>query len=117
MKSGDDTTAANATDGSSTPITNGTRRPCVRHHLRYGRLAGQRPAFAVTSEDKTPLGTCHYVTVWVYCAKHGCRSMREVAYAAPHDQNYERAFALIVEGAEKRVKNNSPAYIARKLGW
>jgi hypothetical protein len=43
--------------------------------------------------------------------------MREVAYVTPHDRNYESAFALIVEGAEKQVKNNSPAYIARKLGW
>ena len=42
---------------------------------------------------------------------------REVAYATPHDRNYESAFALIVEAAEKQVKNNSPAYIARKLGW
>ena len=107
MKFRNDSTAAHSTD----------QPPLKRHHLRYGRLAGQRPAFAVTSEDKTPLGTCHYVTVWVYCAKHGCRSMREVAYATPHDENYERAFALIVEGAEKRVKNNSPAHIARKLGW
>jgi hypothetical protein len=105
------------TDRSSTPITNATDCPRVRHHLWYGRLAGQRRAFAVTSEDTTPRGTCHYVTVWVHCAKHGCRSMREVAYVTPHDRNYESAFALIVEGAEKQVKNNSPAYIARKLGW
>ena len=105
MKSRDDSTTANATDC-----------PRVKHHLRYGRLAGQRRAFAITSDDETPLGTCRYVTVWVQ-AKHGCRSMREVAYATPHDQNYERAFGLIVEGTEKRVRNNSPAFIARKLGW
>jgi hypothetical protein len=102
---------------SQTAITNGTRRPRVkRHRLVYGQLASQRRAFAITSDDATPLGTRHFVTVWVQ-AKHGCRIMREVAYVTPHDRNYRWAFALIMQATVKQVKNNSPAYIARKLGW
>ena len=98
---------------SRTAITNETRRPRVkRHRLSYGRLSNQRLAFAVESESKTPVGACRHVTVWVQ-VKHGCRIMREVAYVTPHDRKYMRAFAMIENGTEKRVKNNSPDYIAQ----
>jgi len=105
------------TDRSSTPITNGTRRPRVKHYrLLCGWLSNQRPAFAVTSDDTTLLGTCHHVEVWV-CCQNGYRRMRDVVYTSPRDRHDINAFALIQNGTEKRVKNNSPAYIARKLGW
>jgi hypothetical protein len=93
--------------------------PATRR-LRIGRLADGREAFAVQAYTPTPTGNrCHSVTVWVRNRRvyGGCKVLRDVSFTNPHSKAYQEAFALIVEGREKRIRRNFPIRIAASLGW
>ena len=97
------------------------KRPApATRRLRYGRLANGREAFAIQSYVPSENGRRnHSVTVWVRNrrAYGGCKVLHDVSYTSPRSKDYQEAFALIVEGTEKRIRRNFPYRIAQKLGW
>ncbi len=95
------------------------KRRIKTFRVRIGKLANNRPAFAVESEEQTPYGVRHLATVWVRSrlSAIGCRAFREVSYESPQDARYRKAFGLILFALEKRVRCNAPARIARRLMW
>jgi len=95
------------------------KAPATRR-LRIGRLADGRQAFAVQAYTPSLSGRRnHSVTVWVRNrrAYGGCKVLRDVSFTTPRSKAYQEAFALIVEGTEKRIRRNFPIRIAAKLGW
>jgi hypothetical protein len=93
---------------------------CIKPHyrLRVGRLADGRRAFAVATRCISALGDYPVVSVWVNDPEdsHGLALLRDRPYVRKDSAEYQRLFAMILNGEEREL-TGCPLQIADELGW